>query len=1014
VETLPRQWSFGPFLLDAANARLWRGDRVVPLSPKAFEVLRVLVMHNGALVTKQALLDAVWTDTTVLDAVLKVCVGELRKVLGDHPRSPRFIETAHRRGYRFVAPVTSLRLVPPTEPARKVRTPLPVTLRLVEREAVLRTLEGRLEEARRATRQVVFVTGEPGVGKTAIVHAFMAQLAGDRATLVASGQCVERHGPGEAYRPVLEALGQLCRNEGERVIGRLRRSAPLWLAQIPWLMTDDVRRSLRRDLLGATPERMLREMAELVESLGTDATLVLVLEDLHWSDRATIDLISFLARRPEPARVLILATYRPVHVIVSGHPLRSTMAELGARGLFHQLPLPLLSEHAVADFLAVRFPGASLPSSLVHSVHRRTDGNPLFMVQIGEQWMKQGALVRGPDGWTTRVAPEDIEASAPHGLREMIEQQIEEMSDEDRGILEAASVTGLEFSAAAVAALVGADPGAVEGRCDGLARRALLLQRADSENPDGTLAARYRFIHWVHQNVCYQRLDGGRRARLHLAVAEQQEDAAGPDAGEIAAQLAGHFERGRDLARAVTYLQRAAGNAARRLANREALDTLEHALDLAGRLSDDDGEITFTLLRDHGLVRRAMGDERAAAGDFDAAARVAGRLGNPGAEARARLHQAAALAWFDSERCLTAVDRAAALARDLGDVGLAADTSAWSAYWHLTWVGWRNDQAACVADAVATLRQAGNGLMPSTHVVRYGWIETLRSDYGAASRTVADGVALALDEGASFEYLVGEFFRAWALLHAGRWDEMRRVLHDGMRIAARNGQRLWKVLFRLELAWLHEQALDFERARDLAAHAVEQADRMDLTFGQIFGRIVLGASYLGLGARERAVRLFDEVAERLERERVLMGWILRMPLHLGQAWCWLARRRPAEARREAERLCELAAQPGERTYLALGFLTLAECAAAERQRGRALAHLGRARATASDDDTPLAAWRIETTAARLAAAGGDEDLAKECRQHAVDVLARLAATVRDVPRLHHALSTACVRSRDGT
>src|SRR5262249_61284689 len=134
-----------------------------------------------------------------------------------------------------------------------------------------------------------------------------------------------------------------------------------------------------------------------------------------------------------------------------------------------------------------------------------------------------------------------------------------------------------------------------------------------SENPGGTLAARYRFIHWVHQNVCYQHLDAGRRARLHLAVAEQQEKAAGQHAGEIAAQLAEHFERGRDLARAVTYLRQAAGNAARRLANREALDTLEHAIDLVGRLPDDEGT-ALALFLERGLVCRAMGDERAAGG----------------------------------------------------------------------------------------------------------------------------------------------------------------------------------------------------------------------------------------------------------------------------------------------------------------------------------------------------------------------------------------------------------------
>src|SRR5262249_16308866 len=205
--------------------------------------------------------------------------------------------------------------------------------------------------------------------------------------------------------------------------------------------------------------------------------------------------------------------------------------------------------------------------SLVHSVHRRTDGNPLFVVQVAEQWVTQGALVPNPEGWSMRVAPEDIEASAPDGLREMIEQQIEEMSDDDRGILGAGGVTGQEFSAATVAQLVGVDPGAVEGRCDGLVQRALLLQRADSEDVDGTLDARYRFIHWVHQNVCYQRLDAGRRARLHLAVAEQQQEDAGLEGGEVAPQLARHFERGRGLAGAGTHLRPAARNARRTAAD---------------------------------------------------------------------------------------------------------------------------------------------------------------------------------------------------------------------------------------------------------------------------------------------------------------------------------------------------------------------------------------------------------------------------------------------------------------
>jgi tetratricopeptide (TPR) repeat protein len=659
----------------------------------------------------------------------------------------------------------------------------------------------------------------------------------------------------------------------------------------------------------------------------------------------------------------------------------------------------------VGDYLAVRFPGAQLTPGLLHTVHRRTDGNPLFVVLVSEQWVTRGLLAQRGDGWSVCAPPEALEASVPDGLREMIEQEITQVSDDDRRILEAASVTGMEFSAATVAATIGADVAAVEARCDDLVRRGQFLERSGAEDrPDGTRATRYRFLHWVHQNVCYQRLGAARRAQLHLAVAEREEDAYGARAGEIAAELAEHFERGRDLARSVTYLRRAAENAAHRYANREALDTLGHALELAGRPPDDE-HAELSVLEDRGLVHQSMGDMRAAADDFDAAGRAAARLGRREAEAAARLHEGAALSWVDPGRCLAAVDRAVELASGLDDAGLAADTAAWAAYWHLLWVGWREEDAPRYADAIETLRGTGGRLRPSAHVVRYGLFRCLRSDYAGASRTEEEGVAIARESGAAFEYLLGEFFWAWALLHAGRWDEMRHVLRDGMHIATRNGSRLWKILFRLELAWLHEQAFDFERARDLAAHAVEQANRLDSTYGQILGHIRLGFAHLGLGARERAFRQFDGVVTRMDRERVLMGWVLRMPLHLGLARCFLARHRPLEARREAERLCALAEQPGERTYLALGHATLAECAAAERQWSRATAHLERARATAGAAEAPLAAWRIDATAARIADERGDPDEARACRERAAAVIARLALSLRDVPRLHRALST---------
>ena len=99
------QWIFGPFRVDPANVCLWRGDQMISLRPKVFAVLAYLVAQAGRLVTKEALFEAVWPETAVTDAVLKACIREVRRALGDMAQSPRFIATVHRRGYRFIAPV---------------------------------------------------------------------------------------------------------------------------------------------------------------------------------------------------------------------------------------------------------------------------------------------------------------------------------------------------------------------------------------------------------------------------------------------------------------------------------------------------------------------------------------------------------------------------------------------------------------------------------------------------------------------------------------------------------------------------------------------------------------------------------------------------------------------------------------------------------------------------------------------------------------------------------------------
>jgi predicted ATPase/DNA-binding winged helix-turn-helix (wHTH) protein len=579
---------FGPFQLDLESERLWQGATAIPLRPKTFAVLRYLAEHPNRLVTKDEILQAVWSGIVVSESVLMVCLSELRKALGDQAQTPHYIETVPRRGYRFIATIS--RPTPWTPAVPLDPPPVPAGSLMVGRQGELAQLHGWWQEACRGARRVVFVTGEPGIGKTTVVNAFVAQATAQGEVWSGRGQCIEHHGAGEAYLPVLDTLARLCRQpQGERVQAVLQQYAPTWLMQMPWVLSAAEQTALARRVLGSTRERMLRELAEAVEALSRERALLLVLEDLHWSDAATVDLLAWLARRLEPGRLLLIGTYRPVDVILSGHPLRAVQQELARQRCCIELEIELLTAAEVAQYLSARF-AAEVPQGpslqeLAMVIHQRTDGHPLFMVTLVDDLLQRGWLAAVAEQGQTAMAA--IARELPDSLRQMIEQQREGLKVDDQRVLEAASVAGSEFSTAAVAAGLASDVAAVEARCADLARRRHFLQRIGIEEwPDGTVAERYRFRHGLYQQVVYEGLTAGSRIQWHRRIGHRLEEGYGAQAGERAAELAGHFEWGRDYPRAVRYRRQAAENALQRYAYREAAEHLTTALTLLATLPE--------------------------------------------------------------------------------------------------------------------------------------------------------------------------------------------------------------------------------------------------------------------------------------------------------------------------------------------------------------------------------------------------------------------------------------------
>lgn len=567
---------FECFGLDTANQCLLRNGVPIDLAPKPFAVLRYLVENPGRLITHDELLDALWPETYVQPQVLRTYMLDLRKVLGDDAGQPRFIQTLPKRGYRFVAQVAERTSTAPHASTGAVPQGEPKVETIVGREDELGRLNAQLLLLASGQRQVVFITGEAGIGKTALVDAFCRQLEPPTAARVGRGQCVQGVGGREEYYPVTEALCQLCSSpDGEAACRVLERMAPAWLA------SGRDHRDHRDHEAGASPtsrpasqERTLGDICGALEELAAEKPLVLIFEDLHWADDSTLHLISALARRRAQAKLIVIATYCPRAgaVRLGDDPLKGLKDDLLMRRLCVEMPLQPLKKAAAKSLIARELGQESLPHGLADFVYQRSEGNPLFVIAIVEHLVAQGILVHtDPNGtgqtaptelWQQRAPFPEMESGFPEQLARMVELEIERLSEDEQRMLEAASLISVAFPAWAVAAALGMDPVEIEEACDGLARRLHFVVRAgQDELPDGTKSAFYAFAHGLYREVLYQRQAASRRARRHIRIAERLGELFAGREVNVASEMAMHYEAAGELKLAASVLESASRQA---------------------------------------------------------------------------------------------------------------------------------------------------------------------------------------------------------------------------------------------------------------------------------------------------------------------------------------------------------------------------------------------------------------------------------------------------------------------
>jgi predicted ATPase/DNA-binding winged helix-turn-helix (wHTH) protein len=921
--------------------------------PKALAVLWLLASQAGQVVTKAALLDTVWAETVVSDGTLTTCLGLLRRALGEDAQRPRYIATVHRLGYRFIAPVTA---GAPAPPAGTPRPPSAAVLPgvaplVVGREAELAQLQACWAQGQQGERQTVFVTGEAGVGKTTVVEAFVRQLGSTAGLWLGRGQCIEHYGAGETYLPLLEALGRLGRAPGgERLVASLRQYAPTWLLHLPALRPPTAPAAESPSLGGVTRERMLRELAEALEALAAAQPLVLVLEDLHWSDPSTVEALALLARRRDAARLLVLGTYRPVELIVQDHPLKTVKQELFAHGQCVEVPVSYLPQAAVATYLAHQGVSPEVRDGVAAVVYRRTEGHPLFMAQVVDDLVQQGRLQTPVSLAADGMGGAALEQVLPQGLRHFLEAQLGRLDAVAQEVLAVGSVAGAEFAVASVAAGVQTAAEAVEAVCERLARQGQFLEdRGLVEWPDGTVGGRYGWRHALYQEVVYARLGAGRQARWHRVIGERLEQAYGARAQEVAAELALHFARGQDATRAVRYLQQAAETAAQRQAPHEVIALLTTALELLATLPETPERAQQELAMQLALGTALGKVKGLAAPELEQTHARVRALGAQVGETPQRVQIVLGVYWFHLVRgalstaqelgeelvqlaqrtarpadlltAYTALGYTAFLRGDYGTAqrhcaqgmthldpltqraqavrsGYAMGVNGLSIAANTLWcLGFPSQARQRSQEALALAQAVGHPpSLAFAHLFAI-YVQQRRREVPAVQAQAEALVTLATAQGFPHFVGYGTFWQGWALARQGQYVAGLAQMHQGLAALAATGSLVAQPLYLVWLAEVTGQAGDVEAGLRLLADAREACATTGRGDGLAEAYRLQGELLLQRGGQPQAaeaVACFQQ-ALTIARHQQAKSWELRAAMSLSRLWQQYGKREEAHA-----------------------------------------------------------------------------------------------------------------------
>ena len=701
--------------------------------------------------------------------------------------------------------------------------------------------------------------------------------------------------------------------------------------------------------------------------------MVLVLEDLHWADPSTVDLVRHLSHRAARAKLLIIATYRIDEATGGRSPINHVVADLEAQGLCDTIELSRLDEDSIREYLKRRFKlGKDLPS-LASLLFKATEGHPLFLVSLVQLFVQRGDIRQVGDEWRFNTPTDRLQIAIPRTVAAVIRRKLAALDDTNRRMLQYASVEGLEFSTAVLASLLGTDPILLEERLDVVTKSPRLISALGAERfPDGTWGTRYQFVHSVYQNVVYGELTPSRKADLHRQVGERLRRLnAERTTGIAAAQLARHFKEGRDSNSAFEDHLQAGDHSMTVSAAREAETHYAQAIALANveGTAVESRALAIALWK-RAITRGFLGSAAGAMTDFSEALIVASKTGDRDLmfDIRVGMVYAHAVA----EQIDAALSAAANLEQDVEPPpGGVKRLRYLLAHSQLQIACGDLDKAASEADsAVALGRDLGESLRLWLSLTIRAKVGFYRAEYNTALDDLREACS---EDGARVRRLADPrpgnihlhrtVFLGRVLGDLGNISEALSSLQSGLEIASADGYSYWIPHFLNAIGGLYCEigAIDAALQHDgeTAADAVNQTNET-----RIESRLNLITAYVRVRRLDRAASLLAE-ADTLTSATAWNYWLWRMRFILTAAEYALTRGASAQAAELAQEGNVLARRHGLWKYVVLAERLLAEAATAAGDLSSARAHVQHAADILTVHPVPIVAWRVHATAARI-------------------------------------------------